>query len=319
MQATSKSIGTAILTLLFAGAATVQILSYFDVKAKDLMLTVGSWMTLLIAALFILAAVATAAYSLYLSLIRSRQLEARLATPQISSGIDDALQLRIHSAKWGTDLDSADVTSGLSAKQRNAIMFFVHPGAFEVPDPATGKDEKYVEVTYSFSGSDGPHTVRRFQREWLIIPEDPVAKKELQQTRKRIEQLESGRDDIRTAGELRLLASQSARLRETLLEIANTLKSESGSAGLAHLSQPLSLAMFPSQPLPWKWYHRSMWRFIGFYERLRAEVIGRSIVSDITEAGVVTRLLRFKPRIKSAQGNEKALLEQAAVIMARYA
>jgi hypothetical protein len=43
-------------------------------------LTVGSWITLFVAWLFIVAAVMMAIYSLYLSIVKVRRLESRLAT-----------------------------------------------------------------------------------------------------------------------------------------------------------------------------------------------------------------------------------------------
>ena len=165
MRPTVKSIRAAILTLLFAGAAAVQIVSYFDIKAKDLhALTVGSWTTLLVAGLFIVAAVATAIYSFYLTLTKLRQLESRPTIPQ-AAPVPDALQLKIHSAKWGTDLDHKPVEDALNAKPRNALMFFVNQDAFPLPDPAWGNDNKYLEVTYSHSGSGGQHSIKRKQGE----------------------------------------------------------------------------------------------------------------------------------------------------------
>jgi len=65
------------------------------------------------------------------------------------AGIRNPLQLKIHSATWGNQASRNDVCEALTAKPRNALMFFVNQEAFPLPDPAWGDDNKYVEVVYS--------------------------------------------------------------------------------------------------------------------------------------------------------------------------
>jgi hypothetical protein len=97
----------------------------------------------------------------------------------VKSQSGDHLQLQIHSAIWGTDASHSQVGGTIDGKPRNALAFFVNQDAFPLPDPAHGVDEKYVEVKYSYTGS-GPKTIRRKQGEWIVLPEDPVLLKRIE-------------------------------------------------------------------------------------------------------------------------------------------
>src|SRR5258706_6164998 len=83
-----------------------------------------------------------------------------------------ACELKISNAFWGTDTGKNCVTDVLNSKPRNALMLYINQDAFPLPDPAYGNDDKYLEVTYCYGGRD-PSTVRRTQRQYMILPEDP--------------------------------------------------------------------------------------------------------------------------------------------------
>jgi hypothetical protein len=75
-------------------------------------------------------------------------------------------------------------------------MFYVNQDAFPLPDPAFGKDNKYVEVSYSYSGS-GPLTVRRKQGTWIVIPEDPWLKGENDRLSQQVQELTGECESLR--------------------------------------------------------------------------------------------------------------------------
>ena len=108
----------------------------------------------------------------------------------------DPLQLRIHSANWGIQSSSSPVRDEIDAKTRNALMFYVNQDAFPLPDPALGNDNKYVDVSYSYSGS-GPLTVRRKQGSWIVIPEDPWLKEENERLSQRVRELTNECESLR--------------------------------------------------------------------------------------------------------------------------
>ncbi len=84
----------------------------------------------------------------------------------------DPLQLEIHSATWGNKASRKSVIDAIRDKPRNALMFHVSQDAFPLPDPASGDDNKYIEVEYSYTGS-ARLTIQRPQGSWIILPEDP--------------------------------------------------------------------------------------------------------------------------------------------------
>ncbi len=106
-----------------------------------------------------------------------------MPSPSEARPHDDFLDLTILKANWGNALSRKQVDEAIKSMPRNALMFHVNHDAFKrylpnLPDPAHGDDNKYVEVEYSYSGS-GPLTVRRKQGEWICLPEDPVMRAEI--------------------------------------------------------------------------------------------------------------------------------------------
>lgn len=108
----------------------------------------------------------------------------------------DPLQLQIHAATWGIENSNNAVRDVINAKARNALMFYVNQDAFPLPDPAFANDNKYLEVTYSYSGS-GPLTAHRKQGTWIVIPEDPWLKVENERLNQRVVELTSECDSLR--------------------------------------------------------------------------------------------------------------------------
>jgi hypothetical protein len=92
-------------------------------------------------------------------------------------------QFTILKADWGNVHSIQSVADIIPRMSRNALTFYVNHYAFSDydpgrPDPAPGT-AKYLEVTYSWPGRE-PQTIRRNEGEWIVLPEDPVAKAELQ-------------------------------------------------------------------------------------------------------------------------------------------
>jgi len=84
-----------------------------------------------------------------------------------------AADLTITSAKWGNEYNTNDVSRAIRDMTRNAFVIYVNQDAFRDcgPDPAPGFERKYVDVTYAYRGWPSA-TVRRYQNEWLVLPED---------------------------------------------------------------------------------------------------------------------------------------------------
>ena len=140
-------------------------------------------------AFLFLASVSSAWY------FRSQARKAQKAASELTHGVDP-LQLKILSATWGIENSNNPVRDAIDVKARNALMFYVNQDAFPLPDPALGHDDKYLEVTYSYSGS-GPLTARRKQGSWIVIPEDPWLKGENEHLNQRVLELAEECDDLR--------------------------------------------------------------------------------------------------------------------------
>ena len=157
-------------------------------QAKLLSLS-GPWLVGIVAVVLYAASIASTLY------FRAQQRKAQTELSKLKNRVDP-LQLQIHSATWGIENSVNAVRDVIDAKTRNALMFYVNQDAFPLPDPALGKDNKYVEVSYSYSGS-GPLTLRRKQGTWIVIPEDPCLKGENERLNQRVMDLTSECDSLR--------------------------------------------------------------------------------------------------------------------------
>ena len=137
-------------------------------------LGIRQWVTDHATALMWASAFGVAVIVAFWDQIRIRRRPARAQNASL-----DFLELKILKADWGNAASQKPVDDIIRQMPRNALMFVVNPDAFRPydpsrADPAFGQD-KYLDVTYSYTGS-GPLTVRRTQGEWIILPEDPVAR-----------------------------------------------------------------------------------------------------------------------------------------------
>jgi hypothetical protein len=204
-----KAIGSFVLTLLLVAASIAQILSWLEIKPKELPLLLtalrpNQWVVLLIAFLFIVAALSVSGYSLYLSFrvtdrlrneIAERKMEwlnntnhlvGQIASKQLE--IDEmslrhqrelrTLQVRppsklkIHSALWGTGPEN-DVEVGpmLQELERDGLVIPV-TREFLQYDPIQGPDKR-LEVQYSYGNPTVLKTTRpEYSR--LVLPEDSL-------------------------------------------------------------------------------------------------------------------------------------------------
>ncbi len=235
-----------------------------------------------------------------------------LATP------DDKLSLTIHSAKWGTAKDSRSVLDPIVKHLRNAVMLRVNNDAFPGPDPAWGDDSKYVEVTYSHSGSGGKQTVMREQGQWLLLPEDPMAKAEIASLEQRLTRMKAGLQDLQKAGELQLIAQESRYLKSILLNIEQDAKVVHDEAALETIKRPLSIAALSTDDT-WKWYHKSLSHFQRAYEIHRIHVLNASVQSDVVANAVVhVSTIDFQQAIEMLERNTNQLLTRQNEIIIKY-
>lgn len=231
---------------------------------------------------------------------------------------DDKLHLTIHEAQWGTAVDRISVAESLSSQTRNALMLRVTPDVFPGPDPAWGDDSKYVEVTYSHSGSGGRQTVTRKQGQWLLLPEDPVARTEIASLTQRLQRMKGGMLNLQNAGELHAVADESLYLRSKLLEIEETAKQESDEAALLPLKRPLSVESLPKDAL-WKCYHKALWHFQRLYEFHRIRVMNSQVHSDVVANAVIqTSVVDFQQVVTMLEKDRDALLARQREIVVEY-
>lgn len=173
------------------GLATVvllvmQLLSGSQAKLLNLS---GPWLVGIVAVVLYAASMASTLY------FRAQQQKAQTELSKLKNRVDP-LQLQIHSATWGIENSVNAVRDVIDARTRNALMFYVNQNAFPLPDPAFGNDNKYLEVTYSYSGS-GPLTARRKQGTWIVIPEDPWLKGENDRLSQQVRELTSECNNLR--------------------------------------------------------------------------------------------------------------------------
>lgn len=149
----------------------------------------GPWLVGILAVVLYAATIGSTLY------FRAQQQKAQTELSKLKNRVDP-MQVQIHSATWGIENSLNTVRDAIDAKTRNALMFYVNQDAFPLPDPAFGIDDKYLDVTYSYSGS-GPLTARRRQGTWIVIPEDPWLKGETARLNQRVLDLTTECESLR--------------------------------------------------------------------------------------------------------------------------
>ena len=112
---------------------------------------------------------------------------------------------KIVTADWGNSHRREPIDDVLGLMPSNAIAFFLNPDAFkpyttpDKSDPAPGPG-KYLDISYTSGPSSGK--LRRHEGEWVILPEDPALKAQLDQLNKRAdENFKKYSDESREHGE----------------------------------------------------------------------------------------------------------------------
>lgn len=98
---------------------------------------------------------------------------------KLTSGI---APVKILKADWGNSHRRESVDDAIRAMPQTGIAFHLCPDTLrpyapdERADPAPGPN-KFIEVTYTSGPASG--TIRRNEGEWVILPEDPVLRREI--------------------------------------------------------------------------------------------------------------------------------------------